>query len=203
MRGLLGTLALVVGVGGAVAGCGDDGSDHASETSGGHASSSPSASGSTSPEPTGTGDGPLADLAVATLGSHPCTKATKSSLDEAIASGGVWMPSAKPALMDDLEQAWTCAPDLPALQWPDLTILFLPEAPPGSPRAYFEETADRLGRGTVEKALGSPALVLEAEGDQPAEVDVVMGDTHIVLIGRGATTGSDLLAVAASMAPLH
>ena len=91
--------------------------------------------------------------------------------------------------MDDLEQAWTCAPDLPALQWPDLTILFLPEAPSGSPRAYFEETADRLGRGTVEKALGSTALVLEPEGDQPAEVDVVMGDTHIVLIGRGATTG--------------
>jgi hypothetical protein len=201
MRGVLGTLALVAVVG--VAGCGDDGSDHASETSGGHSSSSPSAGGSASPEPTGTGDGSLADVAVATLGSHPCPKAMKSSLDEAIASGGVWMPSAEPALMDDLEQAWTCAPNLPALQWPDLIILFLPEAPSGSPRVYFEEAADRLGRGTVEKALGSPALVLEPEGDQPAEVDVVMGDTHIVLVGRGATTGSDLLEVAASMAPLH
>ena len=30
-----------------------------------------------------------------------------------------------------------------------------------------------------------------------------MGDTHIVLVGHGDTTGDDLLAVARSMTPLH
>ena len=85
----------------------------------------------------------------------------------------------------------------------DLTILFLPKAPKGSPRAFFDQATETIGRGSVESALGSPALVLEPDGDQPAEVDLVMGSTHIVLIGHGDTTGQDLLAVADSMAPLH
>jgi hypothetical protein len=199
MRSALGILLLALALGA----CGTDEPDHADEHAGGHASSSATPSDSASPTPSATGHGPLADLVVQSLGTHPCTDAKKAVVDEAISSGGVWMPTAEPALMDDLQQAWICARDLPALQWPDLTILFLPEAPKGSPRAFFEQAAEDLGRGSVESVLGSPALVLEPEGDQPAEVDVVMGTTHIVLVGRGDTTGGDLLDVAESMAPLH
>ncbi len=113
------------------------------------------------------------------------------------------MPNTDLARMDDLVDAWLCAPALPALQWEDVTILFLPEAPKSSPRAYFKDAVERLDRGRIATALGVPALVLNADGDQPAEVDVIMGDTHIVLVGQGDTTGDELLAVAGSMAPLH
>lgn len=183
MRRTLGILTLTA----ALAGCGSDTSSTEEPT----------------PTPTATARGALADLTVASLDEQPCADAGETSLDEAIASGGVWMPTAKPALMDDLGQAWTCAPDTPALQWPELTIVFLPEAPPGDPDEFFQDAADRLGRGSLEEVLGSPALVLEPEGDEPAEVETVMGDTHIVLVGSGATTGDELLAVAGSMAPLH
>ncbi len=113
------------------------------------------------------------------------------------------MPNAEQARMDDLEQAWTCSRDLPALEWPGLTILFLPDAP-ARPRAFFEGAAERLG-GRVDSALGVPALVLDAEGQRPAEVDLVMGDTHIVLLGVGdqEPSADELLGVADSMAPLH
>ena len=43
----------------------------------------------------------------------PVPRPSRPSLDEAIASGGVWMPTAEPALMDDLQQAWTCAATCP------------------------------------------------------------------------------------------
>jgi hypothetical protein len=147
--------------------------------------------------------GPLPDLTVATTGEQPCTSAKRVVFDRALASGGVWMPNAPLARMDDLEDAWLCAPDLPALQWQDVVIVFLPDAPDGHPRQFFVQAIDDLGRGTIENALGVPALVLEPDGEQPAEVELVMGSTHIVLIGQGAATGEELLEVAASMAPLH
>lgn len=144
----------------------------------------------------------IVDLVVATSGIRPCAEAERTSLDEAIASGGVWMPNAEQARMDDLEQAWTCSRDLPALEWPGLTIIFLPDAP-ARPRAFFEEAAGKVG-GRVDSVLGVPALVLDAGDDTPAEVELVMGDTHIVLVGTDPEVSADqLLEVAASMAPLH
>jgi len=144
----------------------------------------------------------IADLEVATSGDLPCAEAKQTSLDEAIASGGVWMPNAEQARMDDLEQAWTCSRDLPALEWPGLTIMFLPDAP-ARPRAFFEEAAGKVG-GRVDSVLGVPAFVLEAQDEAPAEVELVMGDTHIVLVGTNPEASPDqLLEVAASMAPLH
>jgi hypothetical protein len=196
---------------GALAGCGPDPADRAGDaatTSPGSPGSQDSsgASGTTdSSEPSDpdSGRGPLAGLTVALTGERPCEDARRSSLDEVIASGGVWMPDAPLARMAELAGAWSCAPDLPALQWPGVTILFLPGAPRGSARAFFEDGIAELGRGRVGSVLGGPALVLDAEGDRPAEVDVVMGDTHIVLVGGRDVTGEQLLHVARSMAPLH
>ena len=71
------------------------------------------------------------------------------------------------------------------------------------PRAFFEETAGKVG-GRVDSVLGVPAFVLDAQDGPPAEVELVMGDTHIVLVGTDPEVSSDqLLEVAASMAPLH
>jgi hypothetical protein len=190
---------------GALGGCGSDPAERtgdAGSTSTGD-TDGPSASGSASPSDATTAGGPLAGLTVALTGEHPCEDARRSSLDEVIASGGVWMPDAPLARMDALAGAWSCAPDLPALQWERVTILFLPDAPRGSARAVFEEAVAELGRGRVASVLGGPALVLDAAGDRPAEVDVIMGDTHIVLVGRRGATGEQLLHVARSMAPLH
>jgi hypothetical protein len=145
------------------------------------------------------------DLTVATTEEQPCGHPRKIELDRAIRSGGVWMPTDDLALQDDLSAAWLCAPRLPALQWEDVAVLFLPDAPPGSPRAFVEDAVDRLGRGRIASALGGPALVLDPDADGPAEVDLIMGDTHIVLVGLGESdvSGDDLLRVARSMAPLH
>jgi hypothetical protein len=140
---------------------------------------------------------------VALTGDRPCADARRSSLDEVIASGGVWMPDAPLARMGDLTGAWSCARDLPALQWEAVTILFLPEVPRGSARAWLEDGIADLGRGRLDTALGGPALVLDPDGGRPGEVDLVMGDTHVVLVGRGDVTGDELLDVARSMAPLH
>ena len=182
----LGTALLAL----ALAACGSDPADDAS---------SPSSTGTPSRDDGGT---TIADLEVATSADRPCAEAERTSLDEAIASGGVWMPNAEQARMDDLEQAWTCGRDLPALEWPDLTIMFLPDAP-ARPGAFFEEAAGKVG-GRVDSVLGVPAFVQDAQDDTPAEVELVMGDTHIVLVGTDPGVSSDqLLEVAASMAPLH
>jgi hypothetical protein len=193
MRSRLGASFLGLGLALALTACGsgpDDSDDSAGDAP-------------TTPETSPTTPGPLPDLTVATTGDRPCTEARRVAFDRALASGGVWMPNADLARLDDLQDAWLCAPALPALQWADVVIVFLPDAPQGGPRRFFEKAIDDLGRGSVEDALGVPALVLEPAGDQPAEVDVIMGDTHIVLLGQGDATGDQLLEVAASMAPLH
>ncbi len=183
MRRGLASLVTGLVMASAVAGCGDDPGERAADDPESSAPATPSATPST--------PGPIPDLTVATTGEQPCSDARRAGLDAAIANGGVWMPNADLARMDDLVDAWLCSPKLPALQWEDVTILFLPEAPKGSPRAYFQDAVDRLGRGEIATALGAPALVLDAEGDQPAEVDVIMGDTHIVLVGQDATTATN------------
>ena len=195
MRRGLGNLMVGLVLATAVAACGTDTGEPAADDP----ESSPPAAPSATPSTLG----PIPDLTVATTGEQPCSDPERTELDAALANGGVWMPNTDLARMDDLVDAWLCTPKLPALQWEDVTILFLPEAPKGSPRAYFRDTVERLGRGEIASALDGPALVLDADGDQPAEVDMIMGDTHIVLVGQGDTTGDDLLAVARSMTPLH
>jgi hypothetical protein len=194
VRRALGSLALALGLALAFAGCVSDSGDRATD----EPESSPAA-----PSSTPSTLALIPDLTVATTGEQPCSDARRSDLDAALANGGVWMPNTDLARMDDLVGAWLCTPTLPALQWDGLTVLFLPEAPKGSPRAYFQDAVDRLGRGRIDAALDSPALVLDPDGDSPAEVDLIMGDTHIVLVGTGDTTGDELLAVADSMSPLH
>ena len=148
--------------------------------------------------------GPIPDLTVATTGEQPCSDARRAALDEAIANGGVWMPNADLARMDDLVrrlalQSEAAGPAVGGRHHP---------LPPGGAEGLSRARTSRT-RSTASGAArspphsGGPALVLDADGDQPAEVDVIMGDTHIVLVGQDATTGDELLAVARSMTPLH
>jgi hypothetical protein len=185
MRRTLGVLAVLVVVV-ALAGC---------------ASDSPQRADDPDPSDNPFGEVLLAGLTVATMAEPPCVEAKRSTLDEAVASGGVWMPSVEPALIDDLEHVWSCGDGRWALDWPELTIMFLPEAPK-RPRAYFEKAADQLD-GRVEPVLGVPAFVLGGGGVLPDEVEIVMGDTLIVLFGNEHLTTDELVTVANSMAPLH
>jgi hypothetical protein len=182
VRRTLGALALVV----ALAGCTSDPTETADDPG---------------PSDSPLGEVTLAGLQVATSAEHPCVEAKPSTLDEAVASGGVWVPSVEPGLVDDLEHVWSCGDGQWALDWPELTIMFLPD-PPRKPRAYFEQAAGKLG-GRVESVLGAPAFVLGGDGVLPDEVDIAMGDTLIVLFGNEHLTTDELLTVADSMVPLH
>ena len=150
----------------AVTGCGSDSGERAADDPAPSSTSASTSAAPSSPIATPSTLGPIPDLTVATTGEQPCTEAKRAELDEAIANGGVWMPNADLARMDDLVDAWLCGSSVPALQWEDVTIVFLPDAPKGSARAYFRDAVDRLGRGRIASALGTPALVLDADGDQ-------------------------------------